>query len=516
MEIHRVKPIRNQLIAVAALMMIGDTNAANTQATLTTGTPSAGLLPLTLRPIEGRMYRWESSPDLRNWSPLPASLTTQLPLLGQTSTMSLSAPMTGNHGFYRVKETSYFDPDWADVKPLRTIPFNFDPTKTSTWNGADLRAAILSLIPGDHLVIGPGTYTIDSYTNISLLGTPQAPIWITAAPAASVSITRSNANQNLLNFGFNTPARYIAIRGIDLNGGANVIRLTDCSEIWIDRCFINNSADSAITSGNANARRLFITRNEIHHTDGLGEGIALGNTSGTFIVSESVIALNRVRFTNATTVTQGDGIEIKQGSWGNLISNNHITDTKGPCIIASGSTDKAPNIIENNLCIGSTDYGMMVTRNNIVRNNVVFGPQGAFYSGQIGGQIPSQITVVHNTFISTSEAARLNSWALGTGNVFANNACYSQSSAALAIPNGAGTSTFSGLVTYGSVPAGIPIAATGTGLGDFTNVSWTGSNNNATPSPTSPLRGKAISTHQTEFDFRYYPRTSPLTVGAQR
>ncbi len=59
---------------------------------------------------------------------------------------------------------------------------------------------------------------------------------------------------------------------------------------------------------------------------------------------------------------QGDGIEVKQGSWGNLIA------------------EKPVNVIERNLCRRSTDSTMQVQGEAIVRNNVLIGASGSGFA----------------------------------------------------------------------------------------------------------------------------------------
>jgi len=44
--------------------------------------------------------------------------------------------------------------------------------------------------------------------------------------------------------------------------------------------------------------------------------------------------------------TQGDGIEVKQGSHHNWIYSNHVHDTRYPCILVYGTGGKGLNVIE--------------------------------------------------------------------------------------------------------------------------------------------------------------------------
>jgi hypothetical protein len=60
------------------------------------------------------------------------------------------------------------DPPWENVPPQRTISFTYNTGQTAEQNGANLKAAMQSLVAGDKLQIGAGTYSINSYTTIDL------------------------------------------------------------------------------------------------------------------------------------------------------------------------------------------------------------------------------------------------------------------------------------------------------------------------------------------------------------
>jgi hypothetical protein len=86
------------------------------------------------------------------------------------------------------------------------------------------------------------------------------------------------------------------------------------------------------------------------------------------VAHDCVIAQNHVYDTGGE---QGDGIELKQGSWGNLIAENFVHDTHYPCILVYGTAGKPFNVVERNLCYGSGDAVLQVQGEAIVRNNVL-------------------------------------------------------------------------------------------------------------------------------------------------
>lgn len=486
------------------------------QPSLVAGSLSSGQIPLTLQTNNGRMYRWETSSDLTSWTNLPPLLSSQRPLLGDGNPMALNIPVSQTKEFFRVKETAPFEPPWSAIKPLRVISLAYISSSSILVNGDRLRTAMLALAPGDRLEIAPGTYSISTYTNLSLAGTAQSPIWITA-PLGGVTITRPDATQNLLNIGTSSPTRYLSFDGIKFTGGSVGLKLLDCSNIWINRCTLQNFDSSAVTAISANTSYLYITRNEISNTLNDGDGICIGDNSGSVISSNCVFALNHIHHTSG--IFGGEGIDIKPGSWGNLVSGNIIHDINTVAIFVGSGNPSGLNIVENNICYATADTAFMANSHCQIRNNLVFGGTvGAFGSQIMSGISPTNISVLHNTFISSGGgvAARLSSWNTGSNQVFANNACYSQTGYAIYAPSGTGTAQFAGLVTYGSVTAGIPIASNGTGLGDFISVTWDGTFRNATPSTSSPLKNAALSTYRTEYDLYYYLRTLSSSTGSVR
>ena len=72
-------------------------------------------------------------------------------------------------------------------------------------------------------------------------------------------------------------------------------------------------------------------------------------------VANSLIEGNYIHHTNGPTVEQGDGIELKEGSYGNIIRDNVIHDTNYPGIITYSTVGNGPpNVIEGNLIWNST------------------------------------------------------------------------------------------------------------------------------------------------------------------
>ncbi|MBK9973199.1 MAG: right-handed parallel beta-helix repeat-containing protein [Planctomycetes bacterium] len=418
------------------------------------------------------------------------------------------------------EERSPFDPVWAGTKPLRTITHAHNAKQTPEQNGAALKAAMLALQPGQSLNIEAGTYSLaGGMTQLDLSGTDKAPIWICAAETkgelAKVVITRPDASQNVLNVGGAAPARFLCLRGLEITGGSHGLRLHDCEDVWVDRCTFHDTGEVAISANTRNTARLFLTRNDISRTAGTAEGMYLGANDGKVRMRDSVIALNHIHDIGGDKVSQGDGIEIKQGSFGNLIAENTVHDTAYPCIIAYGTGGERSNIIERNTCWNSGDNVMQVQGEAVVRNNLLInGANAGFASTDHQGKT-CNLTVIHNTIVNAKLGAKLNSWAARQGMVFANNAVYSQGQA-IQFPAGSQGVDLRGNVVFGTVSGASAGFCSGKGLADFADLSWDASQRNAHPTKGSPLLDAADAALVLESDLGNAKRTGHVAGALEK
>ena len=368
-----------------------------------------------------------------------------------------------------------YQPEWAAIAPKRVIPH-------AGGDGAELVKAVEALQPGDKLELAAGTYSVQRMWDVRVSGTREAPIWITAAEGAAVIITRPDAKQNLINIGQGGPVQFLCLRGIEFTGGSHGLRLGHCSDVWIDQCHIHHTGQVCLSANSADTQRLFLTRNHIHHGDGQAEGMYLGGNNASVIMSESVIALNHIHDCRGD---QGDGIEVKQGSWGNLIAENHVHDTQYPCITVYGTAGKPVNIIERNLCYNSADNVMQVQGEAIVRNNVLINGAGAGFASTDHQGKTLNLQVIHNTILNAAHAFRGGSWNGREGMILANNILYSRDANALHYANGNAGVLSAGNVVFGDGPKDGCVK--GRGFEDFPGVTLDGSKHDATPASDAKL-----------------------------
>jgi hypothetical protein len=219
---------------------------------------------------------------------------------------------------------------------------------------------------------------------------------------------------------------HLVIRGLTFTRGSHGIRLMNSDFVTIEDCEVFETGDVAI-SANAGGtyEGLQILRNHIHHTNGTGEGMYLGCNNDGCRVANSLIEGNYIHDTNRSTVVQGDGIELKEGSYGNIIRDNVIHDTKYPGILVYSTVGNGEaNVIERNVIWNVSDNTVQIAADAVFRNNIVLG-NVAMQSHQSGS--PANITFVHNTVIAPGNAVEARNI---TGPILiANNAVYSQSQA---------------------------------------------------------------------------------------
>jgi MYXO-CTERM domain-containing protein len=316
--------------------------------------------------------------------------------------------------------------------------------------GDDVEAAINAAQPGDEIVLADGEYVLTERFSFAIAGTAVAPIIIRAADGASPLLHRPNANQNIVDI---ESATWVEIRGIRFQGGSAGIRISAADHLTIEGCEIFGTNDVALRAndGGVTYQALHIVGNHIHDTSNTGEGMYLGCNDDACRVVDSIIERNYVHHTNAPSVSQGDGIELKEGSHDNVIRDNVIHDTNYPCIlIYSAAGNGGANVIERNVMWNCGDHGIQAAADAVIRNNIILsaGASGIAMQAHQSGS-PDNLWVTHNTILKASGDAIALRNAVGDV-VIANNAVYAQAGAAIFI----GSSDLAGVVLAGNVGTG--------------------------------------------------------------
>jgi hypothetical protein len=378
--------------------------------------------------------------------------------------------------------------------------------------GADLRATAATLKPGDELVLGGGTYTLSSRFVVTVTGTSAQPIVIRSKTGESALLDMTTGAQNVLDV---ENSQYLELRALRFTHGSQGIRLINSSFITIADCELFETGDVAIAANASGTYQgLVIRHNHIHHTNGTGEGMYLGCNNDACRIANSLIEGNYIHHTNRATVEQGDGIEVKEGSYGNVIRDNVIHDTNYPGIITYSTVGNgAANVIEQNLIWNTNDNGIQSAADAIIRNNIILGSPISLQSHQSGS--PSNQVVVNNTIIDSDIEVRN---VVGSV-VIANNAVYSRSGAAIQLISGSlGMVTVAGNVGSGGISGTSSGYTEGGGIAaDFVAANFNGAPPiNVFPKVGSALIGKGATTYVPQLDFNGTARNGVADAGAYK
>jgi len=293
------------------------------------------------------------------------------------------------------------------------------------YPGSGFQTAAQALRAGDTLVVHQGTYADYGRISVSVQGSAASPVLVMAAPGESAPlITRpsDSAAQNTINI---EGATYLTLRGLEITGNGDGINLNiNPHHVTVEDCHIHH-VDVGINF-RSSMHHLTIRRNHIHDT-GIGgytgEGMYVGCNYATCAVSESIFEGNWIH--NTLAASQGDGIEIKAGSWGNVIRDNVIYDTNYPCILLYGTSGNARNVVERNVMWNCGDSGIQAAADAVIRNNLILdSPGNGFNSQDHQGVTPNNLEFTHNTVIGGNPCLRLANWGGKQGMALANNAIY--------------------------------------------------------------------------------------------
>lgn len=380
------------------------------------------------------------------------------------------------------------------------------------FDGQSFEAAVEALAPGQTLIVHAGTYSGDGRISISARGTESAPIVIRAADGEArphVTRTASDALQNTINV---EGAAYLTIEGLEISGnGGDGINLNSVPD---HITLIDLEIHDVDVGVNFRSDMSFITVRgcHIHHTGGprdavdrgTGEGMYVGCNDSTCRVDHALLENNWIHDT--ANSTQGDGIEIKQGSYANVVRDNVIHDTGYPCILVYDTDGMERNVIDRNAMWACGDSAIQAAADAIITNNLLLdSPANGFNSQPHQGAMPANLEFVHNTIVGGDPCVRLGSWD-GAGLVFANNAVYCPSGS-FAIGS-TGTAIFAGNVVY-------PTAIMSSAVGNAPEVDLVDpATRDVYPSAGSALIGAADPVFIVATDYNGTARDEPSEAGA--
>jgi len=373
--------------------------------------------------------------------------------------------------------------------------------KHATPSG-DWCAVINSAQPGDEVVLARGDYS--------------QPCWIRASGSAGAYIViRSESENAATTFSYagstaniiEVYGSYLTIRGFTFRPNSDVVHSLrirgGAHNITVERNVFTGYGNVAVSANSGSTADLVIRYNEFKNVE--ATPVYVGCHDGDCVSSNLLFERNFIDGVRASDPGSiGYGIEVKLNSWG-VIRDNTIANTKGPPIMAYGSSRGDRTLIEGNYVEGSRAEAGIVLGGGpaIVRNNIAVGNANGGISAQnYGGRnLQRDIWIIHNTLINNGDSGiSTQGWTSSANNVIAYNAVLSKFLTPLIRPaNPAG-------IVMGNVscPASCFVNAT-TAPYDFT------------PAARSPLIGAAPASNATwkpADDFMGVSRNVPADAGA--
>lgn len=409
----------------------------------------------------------------------------------------------------------------------RTIELRPAPADDSC--GEELVRVAGSLGPGDELVLRGGTYSTRCRRRIrDIHGTADRPIVIRAAPGEQVVLTRpkeprGDYAENNLEI---EDVSYLVLRGLTLRGGSTGLRfIGSTAHITVEDNEISETDNNAIAMNSGDSDGFVIRRNHIHHTgllpEGLdeteGEGLYVGCHDGRCVGSNHLIEGNHIHDLRGTSEGGNDGIEIKRGSYGNVIRDNvihHTTvGTRYPCIFVYGGGPR-PNVVEGN-AVWECGEAIQVGSDAVIRNNVIASSDVGI-AGTPHRQVPrmQRVTIVNNTVFGHRECLYLR-WEGAREMVLANNALYCPGGRAVDARGLDGaTVRVRANLTEGAL-VGVPLDGVRFAPGGPARLAFRDpAGADFWPLPAGPLVGAASADLAPETDFNGARRARPYDVGA--
>jgi hypothetical protein len=299
-------------------------------------------------------------------------------------------------------------PHWWGNRGTQILKHDYDPSQTSEANGSSLWKKFSSLVPGDMLMVQPGVYSSRERLDLKLNGTANAPIVI-EAQGAGVVITRPDPTENVINI---TDSTFFALGGIEVTGGSTGVRIQTASELMIYNSTIYDVGNVGISLNLRNTSSVYLVDNEIFGTKGNGEGIYAGSHDGTRTTHDSFFVGNYIHDLAAGPESQGDGIEIKNRSYGNTVKWNYIVGTKYPgvTVYGAGQAGMPINIIQENIILNSEDSGIQVTADALVQGNWISGKNVGIASRPFGNTKSRNVKILGNTIITDTFGIKVSQW----------------------------------------------------------------------------------------------------------
>ncbi|MSR75511.1 MAG: hypothetical protein EXS14_08610 [Planctomycetes bacterium] len=262
-------------------------------------------------------------------------------------------------------------------------------TAAAPWRTLDKMESV-TLLPGTIVHVKTGTYMLNG--NLVLNGkNGTVAAWI-GIEAEGTVLVRNTALQNVVEL---SACSYLYLRGFDIsheNGSGaygtwaavDAIKFTgNCNDVSIDSCVLHDVGNCGVSSQANLVQRITVYGCEIRHCYC---GIYWGYYESTAkrYAHDGRIASNYIHDCPPVDLDgTGYGLQIKGGSYGNVIEDNVLVNvggnTRAGICVYHASTSTAvstqPNIIRRNLVRNARNEGIYASEGALIENNVLSDSQ---------------------------------------------------------------------------------------------------------------------------------------------
>jgi hypothetical protein len=271
--------------------------------------------------------------------------------------------------------TYYVSHDGDDANP---------GTSEQPWG--TIQKALDTLLPGERVVVGGGTYVEDLVMSRS--GTPDAPITI-AAEAGETAVLQPAAREgDTYAIRFAEEASYVRLQGFVIEGATgisstNVYFEDEVHDIELAANEIRFSQDQGVFSERTTSN-LTLVGNRIHD-NGRGHVPGQHQSHGMYIEGRGHLIANNVIYDNP----EGFGIQIYPANEDTIVVNNTILRSGHSGIVMGGSDGVDGLVVRNNIVAGNEDYGISMDdscpTDSVVDTNLVYENEGGGVEGGCDG-----------------------------------------------------------------------------------------------------------------------------------
>lgn len=312
--------------------------------------------------------------------------------------------------------------------------FGQGATYTAT-SATEIKAYLKNLVAGDTLLISPGTYDIGALWLSNMHGAENA--WFVIKGLGGMATLIGSQYENVINLNGVSYLKFENI-GITTNGKFNdidgVTFRSNSHHVTFKRCHIYGVTNAGVNSQVPEIHHIIVSECEIDHCSEVG--IYWGYNDPLKVARDCIIEHSYIHHcpTDSRQVT-GYGIQIKGGSYRNIIRDNVLHDVGGIARAgmaayytnwSGGWTVADNNIVSGNVIWNVSNEGIYAAAGVTLENNIIFDSNTGLAIYPYNGSVTENVVIRNNTIYRCRENGLFISGWDNAGNdcIITNNASY--------------------------------------------------------------------------------------------